>query len=254
MQKDFIVVTPDSGNGDATVTVVASENIGNERSSALNVAGGSMTRTISVSQKEGSFDPSTAPNGVYIQHTSGRLYLRSKWNAAWNNEANGVAVKILGLCQYVIAPIEQTGLNWFDNGTFVDGIQTTDNINVAKVDFNGKQNTDRIVDQLGTDSNYAARYCQSYTFKSGKQGYLGAVGEWFYATLNKDEIDACMALIGGLPLYNESTNNWAKWCSTQSSGSSTWRQNWKNINDLTTVAKNPMGVTNYCARPFSSLI
>ena len=34
MKKDFLTVTPDSGSGNATVTVVASENIGGARSTS----------------------------------------------------------------------------------------------------------------------------------------------------------------------------------------------------------------------------
>lgn len=52
MQKDFITVTPDSGNG--TVTVAASQNpTTSQRSSFIEVSGGGITRRISVNQESG---------------------------------------------------------------------------------------------------------------------------------------------------------------------------------------------------------
>jgi hypothetical protein len=55
MQKDFITVTPDNGNGDATVTVAASENQSeNARSSTITIAGGGISRTVSLGQNAGS--------------------------------------------------------------------------------------------------------------------------------------------------------------------------------------------------------
>lgn len=53
MQKDFITALPDSGTGNATVTVSATQNTGNERSTSIQVAGGSMTRTIFINQVKG---------------------------------------------------------------------------------------------------------------------------------------------------------------------------------------------------------
>lgn len=57
MKKDFLTVTPDSGSGNATVTVVASENIGGARSTSIKISGGGMSRTINTSQQEGGFAP-----------------------------------------------------------------------------------------------------------------------------------------------------------------------------------------------------
>lgn len=52
MEKDFITVTPDSGTGNATVTVVASENSGqDERSTSISISGGTMKRTLSINQE-----------------------------------------------------------------------------------------------------------------------------------------------------------------------------------------------------------
>lgn len=53
MQKDFITALPDSGTGSETVTVSAAQNTGNARSTSIQVAGGSMTHTISINQVRG---------------------------------------------------------------------------------------------------------------------------------------------------------------------------------------------------------
>lgn len=53
MKKDFITVTPDSGSGNTTITVVANENTGNARSTPITISGGGITRTINVRQAEG---------------------------------------------------------------------------------------------------------------------------------------------------------------------------------------------------------
>lgn len=54
MQKDFITVTPDSGNGNGTVTVAASQNpTTSQRSSFIEVSGGGITRRISCQPRIG---------------------------------------------------------------------------------------------------------------------------------------------------------------------------------------------------------
>lgn len=50
MNKDFLTITPDSGGGTTDVTVQASQNSGNARTSTITISGGGITRTINVSQ------------------------------------------------------------------------------------------------------------------------------------------------------------------------------------------------------------
>lgn len=55
MQKDFITVTPDSGNGDGIITVAVSENqMENERSSFITISGDGINRTVNIGQNAGS--------------------------------------------------------------------------------------------------------------------------------------------------------------------------------------------------------
>jgi hypothetical protein len=55
MKKDFLTITPDSGGGSQEVTVKASANVGNARSTTITISGGGITRTIDVSQARGRF-------------------------------------------------------------------------------------------------------------------------------------------------------------------------------------------------------
>lgn len=49
MYKDFVNVTPESGGAGTTpIAVAADENEGAARSSSLNIAGGGVTRTVSI--------------------------------------------------------------------------------------------------------------------------------------------------------------------------------------------------------------
>lgn len=41
----------------------------------------------------GYYDPATAPIGVYIVHTNGKVYPRSRWKESENSKAVGVGVK-----------------------------------------------------------------------------------------------------------------------------------------------------------------
>lgn len=75
MKKDFITVTPDNGNGDATVTVAASENQSeNARSSTITIAGGGISRTVSLGQNAGSityeYDFDENPEWFHIRRGS----------------------------------------------------------------------------------------------------------------------------------------------------------------------------------------
>ena len=51
MEKDFLTITPSSGSGSQEVTVVASANTGEARSTSIIVSGGSMTRTVDANQE-----------------------------------------------------------------------------------------------------------------------------------------------------------------------------------------------------------
>lgn len=197
----------------------------------------------------GYYDPATAPIGVYIVHTNGKVYPRTDWKSSENSKAVGVGVKTSN-CSFIIAPDEKTSIQWGGYGTLINGCTTTTDNTVAIKDYRGKANTDAIIAQLGTTDEYAGNWCRKYVFKNGKNGYLPSEGELYEAYQNKAEVDACMALIGGTPLYDSSVNNYWKWSSTQSSANYAWGLVWDDgyVNDST----KDDSYTDVCARPFAA--
>lgn len=160
--------------------------------------------------------------GIYILDTDNNLVTRSNWDVSNNNKAVGVAV-ITSRSQFVIALSEKPSstLAWGSRDILIKDIVTTIDANIAKLDFAGKSNTDKIIAQLGTGNAPAAEYCSNYIFPNGQKGYLPALGEWQIAYDNKTEIDACMSLIGGTSIYTD-----YHWTSTQFSSSHVWLLHW----------------------------
>lgn len=189
--------------------------------------------------------PELAPNGVYIMHKNRFFVKREKWTYP-NEEASGVAVKTDN-CAFVIAKEEQTSIQWGRYGIVIDDCTTTENSDTAEIDYNGKQNTNAIVSEIGMSETYAARYCKEYVFPHGVKGYLPALGELYEAYQNKSEVDACMSLIGGKPLYDSSITNYGEWSSTQYDSSEAWLLDWANGN-ITNFRKS----FSNCARPFAA--
>lgn len=101
---------------------------------------------------EGAYTPVNAPVGVYIMSVDGYVYPRSVWKTSDNSKAVGVGVKT-DKCAFVIAPEEQTSIQWGGYGTLISGCTTTTDIDVAQTDYKGKENTDAIIATLGV---YAA--------------------------------------------------------------------------------------------------
>lgn len=161
--------------------------------------------------------------GIFILDTSGNLVRRSDWSASNNSKAVGVAV-LSDNCKFVISPSENTSNTaWiFAYDSTISGIVTTTNAATAKQDYAGNSNTDKIMAQAGSGKAPAANYCRGITFKHGKKGYLGSLGEWQEAYNNKAEVDACMSLIGGTAI----STSYYHWTSTQYSGADAWILNW----------------------------
>lgn len=136
--------------------------------------------------------------------------------------AVGVAV-VEPESQFVIAPKENaSNITWGGYGTTISGIITTTDTTAAKQDYSGKDNTEKIVTQLGSGNAPAADYCQNVMFLNNQKGYLPALGQWQEAYNNKAEIDACMSLIGGTAI----NTSYYYWTSTQYSSGRSWRLGW----------------------------
>lgn len=161
--------------------------------------------------------------GVFIQDIYGRLYTQDEWDGT--QIANGIAV-LADECQFVMAfdVAKDSDCPWGDNSKLISGITTTLGQAEAILDYNGKAQTDVIIKALGDATyptaygylSYAAKYCKEYVFPNGKNGYLGAAGEWQVFLNNKDEI------LNALLKCGHSLEVYAFWTSTQADSSSAW--------------------------------
>ena len=171
--------------------------------------------------------------GVYIYTTDGALITAANWDTTDNSKAVGVAV-LSETVKFIISPTQSSSaLTWGGYGTTVSGISTTTDASTAKADYTGSANTDKIIEQLGADNAPAAKYCRSVTFKHGKVGYLGSLGEWCLAYQNKSTIDTCITKIGGTAI---DTNDY-HWTSTQCSAYYSWILDWSDA-DVNSTSKN----------------
>lgn len=51
MKKSFIIVTPDNGNNNRSLSVTADANTGGARSEIITIGGGEVSKTLNVTQK-----------------------------------------------------------------------------------------------------------------------------------------------------------------------------------------------------------
>lgn len=187
-----------------------------------------------------------APNGIYILRTDNRLYTKEMWKTDWSNEAVGVAV-VTGNCKFVIAPEQNDSMQAWMKGVIysnVSGVTEAPSSTLAKADYRGVSNSAAIVAEYGDSTDYAAGWCQNYTFKNGKKGYLGSCGEWQEAYNNKSEIDACMSLIGGTAIATD----YYHWTSTQRVSYYVWTLGWSDGNVDTGIR-----TSDYRVRAFAAL-
>ena len=195
--------------------IVASARAGFDTPKKLSFTASQAVRNVPVVYKKISL-------GVFILGTDGNLYSKSEWNQP-NSSAVGVAV-LTNNCKFVIAPTQSgSSLVWAPHGAqdSVPGVTTTASASDARKDYKGVSNSSAIVSKYRRGTNYAAGWCQNFSFKNGKKGYLGSCGEWKKAYDNKAEINACMSLIGGTNIASSYC-----WTSSQHSANGAWMLYW----------------------------
>ena len=94
MKKDFLTITPDSGEGSQAVTVKASPNAGNARSTTITISGG-ITRTINVIQAQGRFTASKTGSIQFYNNTRDYITSRLYLNLIDSNNEN----RYISLCE-----------------------------------------------------------------------------------------------------------------------------------------------------------
>ena len=153
----------------------------------------------------------TLKNGAFIEDLNGNLFSLDAWSTVSHANANSVVLlssaKNFRIALQGAPSWMQMNPNYTDpwetylSGTTNSGI--TDET-VAKTDYSGAVNTQLIVEKCQSSTDYAAGWCNAYTFPDGKtKGYLPALGELYLAYQNKDAINAALAKCGGtaLPTY-----------------------------------------------------
>ena len=108
-------------------------------------------------------------------------------------------------------------MNWGGYGTDIPGL-TNYSSSPHTTDFNGKSNTSKIVNTLGSGSSYAAGYCNAYRTDGVSGWYLPAQGE-LYASVwtNKSTVNAGLSAAGGTSIQN----GW-HWSSSEYSSYNAW--------------------------------
>lgn len=189
--------------------------------------------------------------GIFIYDIDGKLTNPNDWDSANNDKAVGVYVGT-DVHRFVIAKDDSIiALGWGGGGIEVDNIVTTTKSADAKLDFDGKNNTIKIITQLsgfidenGIAGAPACEYSANYTSSNGKRGYLGAAGEWQMVMNNKYLVNVALSKCGGVSL------DATIWCftSTQYDNKKVWYYDlsgkW-----ISTATKN----TKYRVRPFLSI-
>lgn len=119
-------------------------------------------------------------NGVYIYDNEGKLTATGSWNTSNNSKAVGVAV-VSDNCSFVIDKTNSnSGIAWGGYGTDIPNLDNITDSSQAKLDYDGKSNTDKIIASLGSSTSNAAGWCRSKSITvngSVRYGYLPSLGE-----------------------------------------------------------------------------
>lgn len=147
-------------------------------------------------------------NGVYIETTNGELFTADEWIGSLT--PNSVVV-IQDEVRFRIALTQSSNtmkIHSSYDGALENYMTAISDSSQAKLDMKSAENTANIMKlQSGTD--YAAGYCNSFTFPDGKtKGLLPALGWLWTAYNNKAAVDACLAACGATPM-DTSNDHWA---------------------------------------------
>ena len=168
----------------------------------------SVTETANNKTKTISMEYSLIACGVYIEATDGTLHKSTEWTGA--KTANSIVVKQPTVAFRIALTQSSTVLKIHSSrsGNLENYMTAIGDIAQAKLDMKSAENTANIM-KLQSGTNYAAGYCNSFTFPDGKtKGLLPALGWWQAAYDNKAAVDACLAACGATPI-DKSHYNWA---------------------------------------------
>lgn len=212
---DGFTLAVDGISADATATITA----------VLVVDGQTVTGTmeVKVKMKDAWSLDLLDEAGALIVDINGMFYTENEWKNSGNvnSDAEGVAVSD-GEHRFIIAKKEcgsgavggyretgvtptETGYVITSEGTLVPGQFTTESEETAFTDFNGLANTNAILATI-TDTDIKVLR-ESQQFPTGRQAYLGTVGEFKVISTKRPLIQNLLEAIGATPM-DFSNSNW----------------------------------------------
>ena len=134
-----------------------------------------------------------------------------------NLTPNGIVVVDDNYAFVVALEDAPSTLVWITPSDDIVGVPNITSVEQAKLDFNGKLNSDAIQDAPNGGSNCPANsYCYEYTFINGNKGYLPACGQLYAVYQNKSVVNELLELVG-----KTLTNN-IYWSSSEYNTSYAW--------------------------------
>ena len=216
---------------DATGSVTAKIPFDVEYTVSVNTKSGytspsSVTETANSKTKTISMEYILIVYGVFIEATDGTLHQSTEWTGA--KTANSIVVR-QPTTAFRIALTQSSStmqIHSSNDGTLENYMTAISDSSQAKLDMKSAENTANIMKlQSGTD--YAAGYCNSFTFPDGKtKGLLPALGWLQTAYDNKAAVDACLAACGATAM--DTFNHWAStfWGVGGNGGRGCWVLHW----------------------------
>lgn len=198
---------------DATGRVTAKIPFDVEYTVSVNTKSGytspsSVTETANSKTKTISMEYILIVYGAFIEATDGTLHQSTEWTGA--KTANSIVVKQPTVAFRIALTQSSSKMAIHSNvkGTLEQYMTAISDTTQAKLDMKSAENTANIMKlQSGTD--YAAGYCNSFTFPDGKtKGLLPAFGWLQTAYDNKAAVDACLAACGATAM-DTSNYHWA---------------------------------------------
>lgn len=188
-------------------------------------------------------------NGAYIEATNGELFTAEEWTGSLT--PNSVVV-IQDEVRFRIALTQSSNtmrINQKSSGALENYMTGIKDKEQAKLDMKSAENTANIM-KLQSETNYAAGYCNSFTFPDGKtKGLLPALGWWQTAYDNKAAVDACLAACGATAMNTK--YHWAStfWGAHSSGTRYGWMVTWSNG----AIYNTGLSASNW-VRPFATYV
>lgn len=127
--------------------------------------------------------------GVFIQSTDGRLWS----STTWSNDlvAEGIYVGNASH-KFIISLTDIASVAMYSSTSPTASLST----GYSTTTYNGKTNTDVLLSTFGNNNSYASAKAYTTISPSGKNGYIGSVGEWNMVQTNITAINNLLTLLG----------------------------------------------------------